>query len=93
MSDIDYLRGLYAAGEAKLEQQAFGSAAEAFWWCEQYYALGAFPLYDMETEKMVQQARTRRLAICKDLHSPLMSKTSFVQGCQCEKQSDGSQYD
>lgn len=85
MSDIDYLRGLYAAGEAKLEQQAFGSAAEAFWWCEQYYALGAFPLYDMETEKMVQQARTRRLAICKDLHSPLMSKTSFVQGCQCEK--------
>lgn len=86
MSDFGNIYGSYETANNELENGFYGCAAEEFWYTEQYYEHGEFPIYDSNIEKMASIASNQwRKIISTHLKTATLSKSSFVMGCQCTK--------
>lgn len=86
MSDFGNIYGSYETANNELENGFYGCAAEEFWYTEQYYEHGEFPIYDSNIEKMASIASNQwRKIIRSHLKTATLSKSSFVMGYQCTK--------
>ena len=87
MSDFGNIYGSFEAGENALKEKDYITAAENFWWTEQYFRQGEFPIYDADLQKMAETARNLRYEITRHhLFTAKLSKSTFVMGKQCTKQ-------
>lgn len=87
MSDFGNIYGSFEIAEDALKRKDYIRAAENFWWTEQYYEHGEFPVYDANLEVMAQSASKQwRDIIKRHMTVAALSKSRFVMGKQCVKQ-------
>lgn len=87
MSDFGNFYGSFEAGENALKENDYITAAENFWWAEQYFEHGEFPMGGENLPKMAETARNLRYEITQHhLSTARLSKSTFVMGKQCTKQ-------
>ncbi len=87
MSDFGNIYGSFENAEDALKRKDYTRAAEEFWWTQQYYEHGEFPVYDGNLEKMATTANEQWHNIIKcHLAVPKLSKSTFIMGRQCVKQ-------
>ena len=87
MSDFGNIYGSIEMAEDAMRRKDYVVAAEKFWWTEQYFEHGEFPIYDANLEGMAQSAGEQwRDIIKRHLTVAKLSKSTFVMGRQCVKQ-------
>ena len=87
MSDFGNIYGSFEMAEEAMRKQDYVVAAENYWWTEQYYEHGEFPIYDARLEEMAETASKQWHDIIKHhLTVAKLSKSTFVMGRQCVKQ-------
>ena len=87
MSDFGNLYDSFEVAENALKRKGYVCAAEEFWWTEQYFEHGEFPIYIAGVEEMAATASKQwRDIIKRHLVVAMLSKSTFVIGRQCIKQ-------
>lgn len=85
MSDFGNIYDAYETAIKLLDAKRYAHAAEYFWWAELFFNHGEFPMYSSEIQKMAIDAHRRRQKIERNMETFSLSKTSYVNGCQCPK--------
>lgn len=86
MSDFGNIYSSFEMAEEAMKRKDYVEAAKEYWWTEQYFEHGEFPVYDSNLEKMAGKASDQWRNIIKKLQIAKLSKSTFVMGKQCVKQ-------
>lgn len=87
MSDFGNIYGSFEMAKEAKRRKDYVEAAEEYWWTEQYFEHGEFPVYDSNLEIMAGYASYQwRKITNKHLTTAKLSKSTFVMGRQCVKQ-------